>query len=572
MIRPEETLKHIGTPECHRFRLSVFSRHRPLSFALSADYFRESKKNGYIEANRRLGELDRSLFLGDKNSRLHASSPDKVVKEWAEARAHEADLIFTDVMGWGDNKRAFKEMKEFVERNGLEFPLVLKQNMTEREELEAHCQAVARSVCPKWWRKQARKVLYRKLETVARDIRIVSAEKQLYCSDINVANRKRQKQRNRELLESLEAENQDGDVYTLAELAELGLANPKNRFAELITRSKGNDELAEMFGHEGLFITLTTPSRFHRMSKGNKSCWANSKWDGSTPRDGQDWLCDVWEKVRAKYGREGIRFYGFRVVEPHHDGTPHWHMALFFNPEDVDKARAIFRQWALKDSPGEKGAQEQRFDSKDIDPEQGATAYLVKYLTKNIDGAEGMEDELDLESNTVQEDMFVKNSQPRVEAWATCWGIRQFQFLGGPSVTVWRELRKVKGDYIHKVAECLTEESTEKEMQTADLEGIHEAADWGDWAAFVLLMGGVMIPKAEYKLQPWKITKEEENAYFETVEQIKGICEGVRKVITRVNEWVVRRVQRAEEKEAHRADSWTCVNNCTEPATGRYLH
>ncbi|MBO1916561.1 replication endonuclease [Providencia rettgeri] len=56
-------------------------------------------------------------------------------------------------------------------------------------------------------------------------------------------------------------------------------------------------------------------------------------------------------KIRAAYARAGIRVFGFRVVEPHHDGTPHWHMLLFVRPEQVDELRDIFCYYTrLEDS------------------------------------------------------------------------------------------------------------------------------------------------------------------------------------------------------------------------------
>lgn len=110
-------------------------------------------------------------------------------------------------------------------------------------------------------------------------------------------------------------------------------------------------------------------------------------------------------------------------------------LARLLAPESA-AIEEIVAKHALKDSLDEPGAQAHRCDFKRIDPTKGsATGYVVKYVSKNIDGA------------NVGDDLEVRpaiETAKRVEAWASRWGNRQFQQIGGPPVGVWRELRRVK--------------------------------------------------------------------------------------------------------------------------------
>lgn len=146
-------------------------------------------------------------------------------------------------------------------------------------------------------------------------------------------------------------------------------------------------------------------------------------------------MAKTWSRIRAEAKRREIGVYGFRIAEPQHDGTPHWHCLLFRKPEHASALKGIVRKHALKDCPNERGANEHRCDLKQIDSAKGSAAgYIAKYVAKNIDGAHVGED---LHGKPAQ------SSAVRVEAWATRWGIRQFQQIGGAPVGVWRELRRV---------------------------------------------------------------------------------------------------------------------------------
>lgn len=213
-------------------------------------------------------------------------------------------------------------------------------------------------------------------------------------------------------------------------------ANPAIRRCELMVRMRGFEDLADEHGYIGAFITLTAPSKYHSChSKGGFV----KNWIGNNPRDTQKYLCGVWAKIRAKLSRDDIRYFGFRVVEPHHDGTPHWHILVFILPEHRGAVERIMRAYALEVDGDEPGARENRFKFIDIEKENGsATGYIAKYISKNIDGY-ALNGEVDDETG-----QDLKTMSKAVTAWASRWRIRQFQQIGGAPVTVYRELRCLK--------------------------------------------------------------------------------------------------------------------------------
>ncbi len=153
-----------------------------------------------------------------------------------------------------------------------------------------------------------------------------------------------------------------------------------------------------------------------------------------------------------------------------------------------------------------------RVDFKDIDPAKGcAAAYLAKYVSKNIDGltnsGESMGDDDEAEPGTS-----AAETAKRVGAWASQWGIRQFQQIGGVPVTLYRELRRV-----HVAAE-----------DSLLYRAVH-AVDQGDWGKFVALLGGedyAFVKRADLPLALYKEETDERNQYGEEKAAIlRGVVE-----------------------------------------------
>lgn len=285
-----------------------------------------------------------------------------------------------------------------------------------------------------WWRRSLRK-RFQAVELLQIRRGAVSNRASPCVSAKGLARFNRRRQQTAELLSSLEALNETtGEVRPLEELIAGSLANPANRRKAMMVRIKGIEAHAIERGHVGLFLTITAPSRMH--ARQHRSGQANPTHDGTNPRQVQAYLNSVWRRAMRAAARQGFAPYGLRVVEPHHDACPHWHVLMFAPPADVEALLALFRSYALADSPNEPGAAQRRFVVERIDPEKGsALAYVAKYVSKSIDG-EGIDSDDEHDGDG-------RDAAVRRVAWARLWGIRQFQFFGVPSITPTRELYRL---------------------------------------------------------------------------------------------------------------------------------
>lgn len=418
-------------------------------------------------------------------------------------------------------------------------------------EAEDALRAIARLQKEKWWLSKIRRIHDRWREHLMIATGYVSKVASPYCSDPCFREWVAQKKANLEFLNAMELEDQDtGERSSLLDKVMGSVSNPKIARHELMVRMRGFEDMANEMGLVGMFYTLTAPSRYH--STHVQSGKRNDKYRDASPRKTQKYLCKVWSRVRAKWGREGIRTFGFRVAEPHHDGTPHWHLLLFLRPEEAEYATAIFRKHALREDGGEPGAQEHRFTVTPIDEKFGsATGYIAKYISKNIDGY-GMDGELDDESGQP-----VKEMAKRVRAWASRWSIRQFQQIGGAPVTTWRELRRL---------------GSRELVLHPELEAARAAADAPDWPGYTNAQGGPFVPRDCLRVRLNYEYTEDGNDYGDTVAKITGIyCPysgGDSVIFTRTTDYKIvpkRKPSPVENLtlEGRAAAPRSSVNNCT---------
>lgn len=458
------------------------------------------------------------------------------------------------------NESARRMYNEAISIAGV-FRVVVPGSHKRRRPIDEIAAAIRKVLDDRFWNRRLLKYATRWREHLRISVGDVRRSVSPYCSKERVNIWRERRQRSREILGGLEIEDKEtGERFSLLEQIDKSNSNPEKRRVELMTRIGGFEKAANEWGYVGSYFTITTPSKYHAYTAfGHR----NGKWLGGSPRDAQKYLNTIWQQIRAELAREDIGAFGLRVAEPHHDGTPHWHGVLFTLPEHQNALRDVLQRYATREDAEElmtKHGIHPRFDFGAIEPEKGsATGYIVKYISKNIDGYALDNEKCDETGRPLKE------TAQHATAWASTWGIRQFQFLGGVPVTVWRELRKMRDQ--------------EKADQINPLFAeIHRAADVGDWHMFVNLMGGPLAKRCDLPLRTYYEYKPEENSYGEFLRVIKGLSMpliSIPPVITRLREFrIVKKSPEGAERpgdccssfdlKGASAPSGTRVNNCTE--------
>lgn len=360
-------------------------------------------------------------------------------------------------------------------------------------------------------------------------------------------------QRMKTFLEKNELESSDGERISLQTAYESGNSCPKNRRTELMTRLRHTGEYFTSEGYDGYFLTITLPSRYHANHVDGRE---NRRCTVINPRVGQEELSRIWRNIHRKFARDGIFSAGFRMTEPNHDGTPHWHCVIWFRPEQAQDALKIFRdRYCAQDYQTIAHNTSIRFQFVPIDPERGAAAYCAAYISKNIDGFQ-----LDGDSES---GLAAVDGATRATAWARLYRIRQFQQFGCVGATAWRELRRQRTAPV----DC-----------DPVLRDFWHAADSGDFGQFIRLSrehGGVSL----YRVDEDFSGHELRNQWGEKTTKIRGVCLSVSpmtRLQTRSRDWTIVPKQTESESEsvsvAARPDAvqrrgiaatpWTSGNNC----------
>ncbi|EDK27765.1 putative phage replication initiation protein (Alteromonas phage PM2) [Vibrionales bacterium SWAT-3] len=323
--------------------------------------------------------------------------------------------------------------------------------------------------------------------------------------------------------------DETGQAFDLSEVVKRTTANPENRRIELVVRSRGDEERAIDLGYEGVFVNWTLPSKYHRNS---------DKWNGCTPKEAHEVMMAKWRCARAwfKKPKIDIQWFGLRVAEPHKDGTPHAHMFLYVHPAQKQDLIDIIEGIAIDEDKNEliingKLDKTPRITIKDCDPSQGtATGYIIKYISKNINGAHMPEGD-------------AKQAALSATAWARIHRIKQFSQSGAPSVGLWRQLRRASP------------------LDTAfdeELEALRDHADNSRWKGF-----------CELGFKAKLAYEEKFNQYGDAVKRVIGI-NWLGKVIATCSEQFslvktkdVKR--RALDLKKGGALPWSTENKCNQP-------
>ena len=241
------------------------------------------------------------------------------------------------------------------------------------------------------------------------------------CSDEVVRNREADEQKQYEYVLSKYVVYADHRKIPLSKV----VSTEKQRFAEIYIQVASLDAYAKKLDYKPLFITFTAPARFHaNPSKGVSS------WDGSTPKESNDYLKGLWNAFRKDIHRHKIDMNGFWAVEPHKDQCFHKHALMYVNKKHYDELVILINKHFRH---SENAVRIEEIDTK----KSKATSYVMKYLTKSFNM------DFELKDGVLNIDKLEISNHKKVRAVQALWGVRRYAMFGVKNtLSLWRELKR----------------------------------------------------------------------------------------------------------------------------------
>ncbi len=417
--------------------------------------------------------------------------------------------------------------------------------------------SLARMLCADWW---YRKLWQRRCEWREEQLRavcLVNKKASPYVSYEAVIHKREQRRKSLEFFRSHELVNADGDTLDMEEVVNASSSNPAHRRNEMMACVKGLELIAEMRGECAVFYTITCPSRFHATLNNGRP---NPKWTSETVRESSNYLVETFAAFRKAMHKAGLRWYGVRVAEPHHDGTVHWHLLCFMRKKERRAITAMLRKFAIREDREELGNNTgPRFKSELINPRKGTpTSYIAKYISKNIDGR-GLAGEISKETGKS-----LRDNAENVNAWASLHRVQQFRFFGIPGRQAYRELRLLAGQAARSQGDS---KAGAQVLENPRLDAVLAAADAGCFATYIMKQGGVLVARKHHLVRTAYELNDEPSAYGDHGVRIYGIWSPIAegRICTHAVKWkMVRKAVDLQEATADKGACapWTRGNNC----------
>ncbi|MEG5898758.1 replication endonuclease [Enterobacter bugandensis] len=417
--------------------------------------------------------------------------------------------------------------------------------------------SLARMLCADWWYRKLWQMRCEWREEQLRAVCLVNKKASPYVSYEAVIHKREQRRKSLEFFQSHELVNADGDTLDMEDVVNASSSNPAHRRNEMMACVKGLELIAEMRGDCSVFYTITCPSRFHATLNNGRP---NPKWTSTTVRQSSDYLVNMFAAFRKAMHKAGLRWYGVRVAEPHHDGTVHWHLLCFMRKKDRKSITALLRKYAIRKEREELGTNTgPRFKSELINPHKGTpTSYIAKYISKNIDGR-GLAQEISKETGRS-----LRDNAENVNAWASLHRVQQFRFFGIPGRQAYRELRLLAGQAVRGQGD---KKAGGPVLENPRLDAVLAAADAGCFATYIMKQGGVLVPRKHHLVRTAYELNDEPSAYGDHGVRIYGIWSPIieGRICTHAVKWKM--VRKAFDLQEAIADQgacapWTRGNNC----------